>query len=231
MTIAKTLYQLQQVDEAIRSKERRLAEVKAQLGESRELRDARTQLEKAEAELRELEKTQRVQELELQTIAEKIESEERRLYSGRLKNPKELAGLQKEVRYLKGRRTSLEDELLETMMAREEAAHRVMERQATLAQIESNWEREQATLAAEQSQLQTTLTELRDQRTSLVSRIPAHALNTYDYLHRTKGFAVALLEKDVCTGCQVGLSAVDRQRVQTDDLVTCSNCGRILVIL
>lgn len=231
MTTAETLYQLQEIDKSIKAKEERLAEVEAQLGESEALREARANLEQAQEQLYALEKRQRQQELELQTVTSKIESEEERLYGGRVTNPKELAGLQKEVRYLKEQRTEVEDQLLETMMSREETAGQVEERQTTLDDIESNWEREQTSLATEQDELQEALADLRGRRKELIEQIPPRTLSTYDHLRRTKGLAVAPFKNGMCTGCRVSLSAVDQQRVRSDELVTCSNCGRVLVVL
>lgn len=231
MTTAESLYQLQQLDETVRARKRRLAEVEAQLGESQELREARSSFSRAQEELHELEKRQRLQELDLESVADKLEAEEIRLYSGKVTNPKELTGLQKEVQYLKQRRSDLEDNLLETMMAREEAANRVSERKAVLDKIEANWERNQAALRAERDQLQAAIAQAQNQRTTLIEQIPAPALSTYDYLLRTKGFAVAPVEGGMCAGCHVSLSAVDRQRARNDELVTCGNCGRVLVVL
>lgn len=231
MTSAEILYQLQEVDIAIESKEKRLAEVEEQLGESEELREARAALEQAETELYELEKLQRQEELELKTVAGKIESEESRLYGGRVTNPKELTGLQKEVRYLKERRADIEDSLLETMMSREEATKGVTERKATLDKIESDWANAQAALTAERDELQHDLDQLRSRREQLIDQVSPDALSTYNYLRRLKGLAVARFENGMCMGCRVSLPTVEQQRVKSDDLITCSNCGRVLVIV
>lgn len=230
MTTAEILYQLQQIDDDVRAKEGRLAEVEAHLGESDELLAARTQLEQAEAKLYELEREQREQELELKTITSKLESEESRLYGGRVTNPKELAGLQKEVRYLRERRADVEDDLLETMMAREETAARVAERRSKLEAIESTWQTEQSALTEERDRLQFELAELRSRREEIVSQVPPRPLSTYEYLRRTKGVAVAPLDNGICTGCRVSLPAAAQKRAERDDLITCSNCSRILVI-
>ena len=229
--IADLLYQLQQVDEMTQSKTRRLAEVEALIGESEELRRARADLAQAQETLNELRKRQRQQELDLGAVTAKLQTEESRLYSGRVTNPKELAGLQKEVRYLRQRRAEMEDSLLDTMMACEEAVDHAAAQQASLADVEARWQRDQATLVAECEELQTAIAEALNRRKELVDQIPAHALTTYDYLLRTKGFAVAPVENGMCIGCRVSLSAVDRQRVRRDELMTCSNCGRVLVVL
>ncbi len=231
MRIAELLYQLQKLDETIRAQQQRLAQIQAQLGESEALKTARRELEEAQKELQRLERLQRQQELELETLSEKLTTEEERLYGGRVTNPKELAGLQKEVRYLKEGRSQLEDKLLETMMAREEVAGQVAQKQAQLAAVQATWETEQSDLMQEKEELEAALEEAMRRRNELVQQIPAHALSTYEHLQRTKGIAVAPVESDMCTGCRVTLSAVDRQRVTGNDLVLCSNCGRILVVL
>jgi predicted nucleic acid-binding Zn-ribbon protein len=230
VTTAETLYELQQTDDTIQSAEARLQQLEAELGETEELQATRSRLETAEHELQALESRQRAQELDLRSIESKIASEESRLYGGRVTNPKELAGLQKEVTYLKGRREQLQDALLDTMMAREETAQRVAERRSALQQIEAAWQEEQSVLTAERYRLQSELGRAYAQRTELVEQVPPDALSTYDYLRRTRGTAVAPVENGTCTGCQVRLSAVDRRRVHDAELMTCSNCGRVLVV-
>lgn len=228
--IAELLYQLQRIDDTARAQNRRLVEIEALIGEGEELRYARSNFAHARDTLQELGKTQRLQELELDTVAGKLQAEESRLYGGRVTNPKELAGLQKEVRYLRQRHAELEDGLLDTMMAREDAKDRAAVQQGILEKVEAKWARDQALLVAERDELQAGMAQINGRRTELLGQIPAHALNTYDYLFRTKGFAVAPVENGMCTGCRVSLSAVDRQRVLDDELVTCSNCGRVLVV-
>lgn len=231
MMISELLYQLQQIDETTRSITHRLAELEALIGESEELRQARSTLAQTQHTLHELEKTQRLQELDLGTVADKLQVAESRLYGGSVTNPKELAGLQKEVRYLKQRRAQLEDGLLDTMLAREDATDRLGKQQDIWEEVETEWKRGQTLLVAERDELQVTMAQVNGRRTELVKQIPTHALSTYDYLLRTKGFAVAPVENHMCVGCRVSLSAVDRQRVLGDELMTCSNCGRLLVVL
>lgn len=231
VTTARLLYELQQVDLAIEAKQRDLNEVEAQLGESEELRAARARLESVQQRLAQIERTQREQELELQSLADKLKAEENRLYSGRVKNPKELAGLQKEVRYLTRRRDELEEQLLETMVAREELQTQVNQAMHRLQDLEAEWKDQQASLVDAQRRLQEELLRLHEQREALRKRLGQDALDTYNYLRRTKGIAVAPLEGGLCGGCRVALPTVDLQRAQGGALAHCSNCGRILVIL
>lgn len=231
MTTAQMLYELQQVDQAIDAKSRRLEAIAAQLKESETLKQARSRLEQLQQRVTRIERTQLEQELELRGLADKLKAEERRLYSGRVKNPKELAGLQKEVRYLKRRHKEMEEQLLETMVAREEIQAQLDEAAAALDRLEAEWEAHQATLLDEQRQLQDELSDLTRRREELVARVGRAALDSYDHLRRTKGIAVAPVQGGLCGGCQVALSAVDQQRARGEDLAYCGNCGRILVIL
>ncbi len=231
MTTARMLYELQQVDQAIDAKGRRLEAIAAQLKESETLQQARSKLEQLQQRVTRIERTQLEQELELRGLADKLKAEERRLYSGRVKNPKELAGLQKEVRYLKRRHEELEEQLLETMVTREEIQAQIDEAAATLDKLEAEWRAQQATLFDEQRQLQDELAALAQRREELVARVGRAALDSYDHLRRTKGIAVAPVQGGLCGGCQVALSAVDQQRARGEDLAYCGNCGRILVVL
>jgi len=228
---ARLLYELQEIDQAIETKRQRLNDVEAQLGESETLRKARVRLEAVQQRLAQIERTQREQELELQSLTDKLKAEENRLYSGRVKNPKELAGLQKEVRYLKRRRDKLEERLLETMVTREEIQAQVDQAMSFLQELETQWKHQQASLLDEQRGLQEELAYLQQRREHLLQRLERDALDNYNYLRRTKGTAVAPVEHGLCGGCRVALPTVDLQRAQGQELAYCSNCGRILVIL
>lgn len=231
MITARVLYELQQVDQAIETKRRRLEAIAAQLGESEALRQARAKLEQLQQRLARVARQQLEQELRLQSLAEKLEAEQDRLYSGRVKNPKELAGLQKEVRFLKRRHEQLEEQLLETMVTREEIQAQLDQAADALHELEMEWQAGQASLLDEQHQLLGEVSNLDRRRKELVKRVDRAALASYDHLRRTKGIAVAPVEGGLCAGCRVALSAVDRQRARGEDLAYCGNCGRILVIV
>jgi DNA repair ATPase RecN len=104
MTKGADLYRLQCLDSDVDAKRRRLAEVEAMLGESETLQQARRARESAQALAQEWAQRQRNLELENQGILDEISHSEQRLYSGTIKNPKELADLQAKVGELCWRR-------------------------------------------------------------------------------------------------------------------------------
>jgi predicted nucleic acid-binding Zn-ribbon protein len=230
MSRTQHLYELQQVDLEIESASRRLKEIAASLVESNELKQARKMVVEAQARLAKRRARMKDLDLEVSSLSHKIETDEQRLYSGRVTNPKELASLQDEVASLRRWRDKKEDDLLEVMVAAEEGEAALADAQAILTQISETWRAEQGDLADEQAQLQARLRELNEQRESLVAAIGPEDMAIYERLRQRKaGRAVALVKDGICQGCRMNppTSQVQHARSGTE-LVFCNNCGRIL---
>jgi len=224
------LYRLQCTDSEFDRLTRRLQEVEASLGETEELRQAHLDLQTVEQELHQLQARLRDLELENASLADKLEANEQRLYSGTVRNPKELTSLQEENEYLRRRKSQFEDVILEVMIEVEESQEQAHSARAHLAQVEERWRAEQERLTAERAELQASLAALSEKRQALRAAIPPDDLETYDDLRRRKGGqAVALLQEGTCQGCRVSLPSSKAQQVrQGDVLVFCGSCGRIL---
>lgn len=224
------LYRLQQVDSERDAKRRRLAEIETALEDDRALREARHRVREAEEHARKWQTRQRDLELEIESLSSKMSRSEKRLYSGKVKNPKELSDLQAEVASLKRRRRKLEDTLLEAMIHREEAETTREEAEAHLAEAESSWSTRQANLKAERETLEQRLKELEERRASLVPRIDAKTLTTYEQVRERKGGqAVAQIRRDACSACGVTVAPSLEWKLRQGELVQCDTCGRILV--
>jgi predicted nucleic acid-binding Zn-ribbon protein len=139
MSEARQLYQLQLVDSEWDAKSARLADVNARLGVTDEVDRARQAVEEIAATLEGLMTRLRALDLEVGGVTAKLKSNQDRLYSGRVRNPKELSGLHDEAAALRRRLSSLEDDQLELMIAVEEEEAESAERQARLRQIEVTW--------------------------------------------------------------------------------------------
>nr|HID13182.1 hypothetical protein [Anaerolineae bacterium] len=230
MTKGADLYRLQCLDSEGEEKRRRLAEVEAALGESEALRQARQVLESAQALVQRWALRQRDLELEIQGLSDKISRSEQRLYSGVVKNPKELADLQAEVAALKRRRQKLEDDLLEAMIEREEAEAVRAQAQVHLDETQARWSAQQADLMAEQEVLQGRLAEIEQARAALLPSIEAGDLTVYQALRRRKGgLAVVQVRDGACGGCGVAISPRLEWQLRQGELVYCGNCERIIV--
>ena len=97
MNLSRQLYQLQELDIEIESDEQALGRVTSQIGESKAVLKSQAQLESEQQHLEELKHQQHSAEWEIDDIATRIATAEESLFSGRVKNPKELASLQQDV--------------------------------------------------------------------------------------------------------------------------------------
>jgi predicted nucleic acid-binding Zn-ribbon protein len=224
-----SLYRLQQTDTEIQQKKQRLGQVIRAQKETEALLAARRRAQKASVELQRWQTRQTDLTLELEGLNQKAQRSEKRLYSGNVKNPKELSDLQQEIDSLGRRRATLEDKLLEAMIMIEEAEAEKEAADEALADIESEWEQSQARLKQEQDELATRLNELSELRQQQLPSVPAGALAEYEAIKQERsGLAVVRLKRNICQGCQLTVSAQKVKEAQEGELVYCGSCGRIL---
>ncbi|MBI4297165.1 MAG: hypothetical protein HY676_01390 [Chloroflexi bacterium] len=226
------LYDLQLLDLEVDSRKEALARVDGSLVESQELLEAREMWKSLSQELAGLERQQRDQEGELQSLRSKLVQEEAKLYGGSVKNPRELAGLQAEVQSLKAQVGQWEDKILDIMAGLEDLVERERLQRASLQGMEVAWAEEEARLRAERESLLAEIDDLEKRRIKLASLVEGDILGLYERLRRTgQGRGVARVEGGICQGCRVNIPLHDILRSRSgNDLVRCSNCGRILFV-
>ena len=230
MSIARKLYQLQEIEFEIESKEQALAQCLSQLGESRAVAQLRAKQEKEQQHLEELSRQQHSAEWEIEDLGTKLAAAKETLYSGRIRSPKELASLQNEVDGLEVRRDQLEERTLETMEQVELATDNLTAISNELGASESEWRSQQQRLSAEIEQLKDLLSELEGKRQQMLAGIDSQTIDFYNQLKKQKGWAVAKVEQGTCRGCRITLSTAELQRARGEQLVECNSCRRILFL-
>lgn len=230
MNRATLLWHLQTIDREMDDNLARTREIVNALANDPTVATARAVRDAAQKQLADLRATLTDRELEAQGLDAKIKELDARLYSGRVTNPKELDGLEKDSQMHKRLRSALDDKLLGLMDAVEQAQKDAAEKAHTLEHVESaragdveRWSRERAALARRLDELNAT----RDQtRASL----DADALRAYDRLRQSKaGRAVAQIKRDSCGTCGVSVPTGLASRVRAgEEIVVCPSCGRIL---
>jgi len=230
MSIAKQLYQLQEVELEIGSDEQALAQIASQLGESQAVTKAQTELKLEQQHLEELGRQQHSVEWETEDIVNKLTSAEEKLYGGKVSNPKELTNLQHEVKGLIVRRNQLENKTLDIMDRVELSTTSVATLSSKLKTVEAEWHSRQQQLSTDMEQLKAALSDLKHKRQLLSAQIDPQAIEFYQELKKQKGQAVAKVEQGICRGCRISLPTSELQRAKGDNLVQCSSCGRILVL-
>jgi predicted nucleic acid-binding Zn-ribbon protein len=191
---------------------------------------ARRAVEETERELARLRAEQRDQELEIRSVRAKLKQNQDRLYSGRVRNPKELSNLQDEATALRRRLDALEESQLELMIDRDDQQALLDGRREHLETLESAWREEQSGLVVEQQELVAELATLQKMRENQAATIGWEALDVYEDLRaRLGGVAVALVKEEVCQACGVAMSFSRAKRVYDgQELVQCGACNRLL---
>ena len=230
MSRSQVLYHLQQVDLEMETLARRLKAIGVGLGDSAVVMRARQRAADAETRLHTCHGSTTDLDLEVHGLGQRIQTNEQRLYGGRVASPKELSSLQEDVVSLKRWLDKKEVELLEAMMAEEEAEASLAEARAARMQADEALQTEQAKLVAEQSQLQSKQQDLAEQRAFLVESAAKDDMADYERLRpRKDGRAVAALKGGVCQGCHMPPPLIQVQQAGAGaELVFCNNCGRVL---
>jgi predicted nucleic acid-binding Zn-ribbon protein len=224
------LVRLQETDLALDSRRATIAGAEARLGETQALSDLRARVDELRAVARAAEAAQKDIDLEAEALRAKIAPAEQKLYSGSIKNPKELAGLQADVDQLKRHLSAVEDREIEAIAALEAAQAELRGAEGEREIMEAAWREEQADLRARLETATAEIGTLETERRDQAAAIDAELLARYDHIRRVhQGRGVAKLDRNLCLGCRISLpvSAVNRARAG-NALVQCPNCERIL---
>ncbi len=223
------LVALQEIDAESAAARAALADVEARLQGDAELDEARRQLIQVEAERATIVATQRGLEDEVERLNDRIAPEEKRLYDGSVRNPKELTGIQHELELLKAARERQEDALVEVLDQAETASRQRSEAQGAVTRLEERWSRTQEELRLEARRLGDAIARIDQRREAQAARIPPRLLATYEDLRRRKGgTAVARIKGNTCSGCRITIPDALRSRVLAGETVAqCPNCERI----
>ena len=225
------LYELQKIDGTTQKVRRRLAQLKTLLVESDDLKRARTQTETLQAEQQEWHSKQKNAELETQSLTDRIKEGEQRLMSGQVRNPKELESLQSSIEALQRQRGILENTSVEALLKNEELSGQVATATVQLQRVQQVWSASQSELTEEENKLKRGYLQLKKQRDTLTESLDKALLQQYEYLRERKaGVAVATIENENCSACHVRVPSgvLSTLRSQSDKMVSCTSCGRIL---
>lgn len=232
MSKTRLLYDLQLIDLEMDARKTALADIASRIGESEALDRARAALAEEEEHLAELERGQRERESEADDLQAKAAIAEDKLYGGNVKNPKELASLQEQLKIYQAKMKELDDKTLNIMEQIETVEQGLSVKRDDLARMEVEWQAEQESLMREQSELSTMLSEMEGKRNELGSKVETPLLDLYHTLRQKRqGKAIAKVEQGICQGCRIALPMSELQRVKTGQtIVQCGSCERILYL-
>lgn len=227
------LYRVQQLELEIIDDTKRIKSIDQLIENDEALREAEAAHEAATTEFEEAARRANDMELEIAALLDKRVASETLLYSGEVKNPKEMQDLQMELESLARRKDVLEDELKRIASERDSCKQILEERQSDLESTRTERAAENKELLEEKSSLSAKVTQQLNKRKAAVKDIPADVFKTYNSMRvKNANRPVSLLKDDACAVCGIEqnsmvITAINR----SDDMVHCQSCGRILIKL
>jgi len=231
MSQAVALYHLQQIDLRLLRNHTRLKEIEIALKDNSTVTSAQAQVDAANQAITPVKTKIRDLELEIQSVTQKTKATEQRLYSGSVKNPKELQEMQEEIESLKRRNDTLEEQLLEMMLTLEDLQENLETEESNLSEVTQDWETQNSDLIAEKQDLEADSDAYKGKRKSALQNVSEESLKLYNTLRKRKANKpISALQDVSCTTCGIEQTMSIAQEVRhNQELVYCVNCGRILV--
>lgn len=232
MTQPTTLYTLQQHELAVDQARARLEDIEHILSNDDQVKQSQANFDEQQRRFNEAQTTVKDLELEIASLTQKIADVDELLYSGKLKNPKELADRQDELASLRRRLGIKEEDLVLALKDSEDQQAALAHAKQNLAQAQENQKQRNKDLVKEQKHLNKEIKKNLRARKTLVAEIPEKDYKYYRQLRKKlKGHAVAVLEDaEMCSFCHVGQTTSAVQDIKrNDEYIYCGNCGRILV--
>ncbi len=228
MSAALGLYRLQQVDSRMDEIHARQKRIQDTLQNDLSLRTSTQAFSTAETAHNTAARALRAAENEVEKQRIKIEQASTILYSGGVRNPKELQDLEKDIASLKKHLETLEERELEAMLTAETAQKELTSAQADLTQVQARVLEQNRDLSQELETLTRDLDRLATERKATAGAITEALLGTYDQIRKQRrGVAVAAISESACAACGTNLTASLQQSARSS-LCNCPTCGRIL---
>jgi predicted nucleic acid-binding Zn-ribbon protein len=168
--------------------------------------------------------------LELEVDSKKQQIEKYSIQQFQTKKNEEYRALAHEIEMARAVIRELEDQQL-LLMEQGESAHReLIAAQQAATEAGELSEQQLADLEAREQNVRAELNRLQSDRDQLASQVDEAILPRYERLRCTKGERVLVgIANGVCGGCHMRLPAQVLISCRSDqDLVACTNCGRIL---
>ena len=170
---------------------------------------------------------------ELAGVEAKVAEMNGRMYSGEVTIPRELQAMQADIDSLRRRCSALEDDVLEAMTEREPLDEQVAALLTARGGHDDGGGKLRVAIAEAQTSIDKELADVEAARADAAAAVPADLARRYEQLRaKLGGVGAARLVNGRCTGCHLTLPATEIDRIKReppDSLITCDQCGRILV--
>jgi predicted nucleic acid-binding Zn-ribbon protein len=231
MDMVQALFELQEMEGDLQKSKTDLAEVVSRLDHNEGVTKSRDRSARAKQAFTRLQMTQAELDVDVQATTARLKELDQRLYSGNTVASKDLLALQHEIKFTKEKQSDLEGKLLAKMEQVEAGQKAIATIDAELASVESAREAEIPTLQKRQEQLEQHAKAIALAYQTAEAAVAPSDLKTYRVLQKSKGTAVAQVDRGLCSGCIIAIPSRELQMLRTATTpMRCSSCGRFLFI-
>lgn len=223
------LIALQDLDSAAEAARRRLAELPAAERElDAQIAAAGNRLAEVDRELAANGEARRELEKEVAQVDGRLARFDD--HKASVKTNQEFTALLHEIEMARGQKDGIEDRILALLEQADQIAAERAAAEGDLAGVTRHAEAERQTIAAERTALEAELARLASLRETQAAALDAGLRARYEQLLKQRRMvAVAALDGDVCSACNVKQRPVVTQHVRGgEEIVLCDNCQRIL---
>jgi len=222
---------LQEVDKRLTAKKQELDQVNGELEAQAEVPAISEQLEEEREAGIERRAHLAMLEVDADALRERVEELEERIYGGTVTNLRELTAVEEEQANARRELMQAEEALGPARLAAEDSERAREELTTRLADREKAWKESAPKLRKQFRNVTAEVEVLEVERAEASENVPKDELTLYDQLlFRRHGIAIARVERGVCQACHITLPLKEASRLRRGDaLVTCGNCGRILI--
>lgn len=194
-----------------------------------ELTTLGSELETAQATLRQHELDFDKSEGELTILESKLNEHETRLFAGGMSG-RETEHMRLEVQGLRGQREAMEEKVLRLLDTVDPARDSVKELEAQRDTLLKKKDDLETVIKAEWKVIDAELARKEERKTEAIRPVPSDLMEMYEQLRQTKeGVAIGRLEGGVCGGCNMALSSAEQAEALEADPPRCVHCRRLLV--
>ena len=198
-----------------------------------ELAVLRTERVDAEARRATLAATQSELEVQIAAVTERRDHVEQRLYAATGSSGRDLQAMNQEVKHLTERRADLEEQELVVMLELDPIDAELAALGERREPLEARAKELRDQVEHERLEIEAAIASALGTRAAEADQLPDALANRYETLRtHLKGTGAARLIKNHCDGCHLELSSGEVERIRAlppGEIVTCEQCGRILV--
>lgn len=170
------------------------------------------------------------QELDLSDITVKYCQLEERLYSGEIKNLKEIEQVKAKYDAAKHDVAKQEQDYFNNVDDSDELSKKIIVTEKLLQEKKNEHAQKQQKISSEISHMDAEISLIKNQYNDLLKEVDKKFLEKYKVLKQNMSFPIAEIKNGICGGCRMSLPEA-QIAFQGGKIKYCDNCGRILITI